>query len=129
MDRLSQIAHWEREIAELRPKIAKLRAEIEANPLYSDEQLKARQEKWVEEQGDASPNTILFIPDGIQSFNDDPRIEKLHDLEHMVDQRMLFIDSYERRELPDGRVVDEATFAQEMNLDLPDQTTDSVSDA
>lgn len=119
MNRLQQIDIWKTEFAELEIRINALKADIEANPM-DPEVLRHKREEYEaesERQWRATPPDVIFFEPGPPPF--DERENELERLQGEWVSLGCLIEDYSMRRLPDGTVVDEATFAKEHGLELP----------
>lgn len=118
MDRLQQIVIWKREVAALRKRIEAIDAGIEANPMNLEELRKLQEEFEAEGERmrkDARPNTLYIESNPIF----DKRITERNRLEGELNNFEYSIEMYSRREMPDGSIADEETFAKEHGLKTP----------
>ncbi|MCA9231916.1 MAG: hypothetical protein KDA57_14805 [Planctomycetales bacterium] len=117
MNREERIAKLKEGLAKLEAEYAAFEAEIEANPMDPELRKRLREEYEAESERRrraTPPDTIFFDP-GPPEF--DERIEKLNSMGNDVANQSHLIDCYERLELPDGTIGNEATFAKAWNLD------------
>lgn len=123
MDRLQQMAIWQKDCDEWQARIAALKADIAANPM-DPEVLRKKREEWeadLERARNETPPDVIFLHFGPPQF--DSRVEELLDLSQKHIELQFCIDEYAaRRASPDGPSLDEVTFAKEHGLDIPSQS-------
>ncbi len=121
MDRPQQIAIWKRDAAALEACIATIDADISTNP-KDPEVLRLMQDEYdakTERDLKEMPDNTIFFEAGRPVF--DQRVKERHSLADDLVNIEFAIDMYSRREMPDGTIADEETFAKEHGLELPDQ--------